>query len=380
MKFSTFSLPVSPGAEHDHRIIKDVSDWAVRLDEAGFASFFLAEHHFSGYNTYGNSFLMAAHILGRTQQIHVGFAVAVVPLHHPARLAEMANLLDQLGDGRVILGLGSGGIPFESIGLGVPSDGRHSERMNDLIEIVQDLWAHTEEDEPYSFDAHGYSGTLYQRIMPSSYREGHPLLMRACQSSDDSVRDAARRGWSALLFPMFMPGDPYENLKRWWDIYQEELHNAGHDKETIASALEWTSAVAGTAVADSVEDAMEYSRLNGEGYMNFVQAQMALEMKYLGTNPVAERVGDHEAPADEPAQGGTEPGGFGGPIGGGPAAPRKGMLMGPPELVAQGVKEYEELGIPNLMLNMDMGLGTADQRQRVRHNADRFIEEVMPML
>ncbi|MFC7538370.1 LLM class flavin-dependent oxidoreductase [Siccirubricoccus deserti] len=47
-------------------------------------------------------------MLAATTRLKVGFAVAQVSLHHPVRLAEQIALLDNLGQGRLIVGLGRG--------------------------------------------------------------------------------------------------------------------------------------------------------------------------------------------------------------------------------------------------------------------------------
>jgi alkanesulfonate monooxygenase SsuD/methylene tetrahydromethanopterin reductase-like flavin-dependent oxidoreductase (luciferase family) len=44
----------------------------------------------------------------RAQHIKIGFAVVQMALHHPIRLAEQVALMDNLSQGRIIVGLGRG--------------------------------------------------------------------------------------------------------------------------------------------------------------------------------------------------------------------------------------------------------------------------------
>ena len=66
-----------------------VRDLAKKMAEtAGFDGIALTEHHASGYNTFGDNVMMAAHL---APQVRTGvrfiLAILVPPLHHPMRLA-----------------------------------------------------------------------------------------------------------------------------------------------------------------------------------------------------------------------------------------------------------------------------------------------------
>ncbi len=392
LKFSTFQTPISPGPEHDTRIIGNVIDAAKKLDAGGFGAFYLAEHHFTGYSTYGNNFMLGSYLAAATEQIHVGFLVSVVPLHHPFRLAEQANLLDQLTQGRFVFGVGSGGIPFEGLGFGQEPDGEHPARMNELMEIVSRAWAHTPEDAPLEFKTDRYEGTLYERIMPAAYTPGGPVIKRACQS-EGGIRYAAQQGWAAHIFPAFVGGNPWDNTVKWWDMYRQVLDDAGHDDATIERCLSWTSAQTVVNIAESRAAAMAtMSGPVGPDYMEWVNKQLALEQRFLGRNPVAERLnrgvgsgeGDgSEALADAGHDGPDDSGGErpGPPPFDPDGEVPKGSCMGTPEQVAAGLRDYEALGIQELLLGMDVGIDTKGTRDPGETTmADRFIAEVMPLL
>ncbi len=371
LRFSLFETPVSPGPEHDERIVDDMIRLGAKMDRAGFATLYLAEHHFSGYSTYGNNFMLGSYLAAATTQLHIGFGVAVVPLHHPARLAEQANLLDLLAKGRFLFGIGSGGIPLESVGLGIEPDGRHHDRMMETMDIVEALWAHTDDDPPYEFATEHFKGTLYQRIMPRSHTQPHPIVKQA-GSREASVRNAARRGWAVFITPFFGEADGWDNLVRWWDIYRSELDAAGHDDETVERCLRWSCPRATVAIGNSMEEITAQRMAGGggpgAGYLDWVRKQLAIEERYLGRDPAA---------------------GHGGPGGGGPppmvdpfAGPHeKGVCMGTPEMVAEGLADYAELGFSELMLGgLDAGIGTDRDRTGEHTDLDRFIEEVMPLI
>ena len=79
--------------------------------------------------------------------MYFGFSVQTVPLHHPVRFAERLALLDQLTDGRLLVGVGSGTTPEESIGFGVKF--QETSRVSvENLEIIEKLWRKKPEDAP----------------------------------------------------------------------------------------------------------------------------------------------------------------------------------------------------------------------------------------
>ena len=81
------------------------------LTAVDFLSVCLTEHHFTGYNTYGNPFVFGAFLAGQLTNLHVVLSVAVPGLQNPMNFAEGCNLLDMLTKGRCVIGVGTGGSP-----------------------------------------------------------------------------------------------------------------------------------------------------------------------------------------------------------------------------------------------------------------------------
>jgi alkanesulfonate monooxygenase SsuD/methylene tetrahydromethanopterin reductase-like flavin-dependent oxidoreductase (luciferase family) len=83
---------------------------ARTMDEAGYHSVWLAEHHFQheGYEVIPNLLLAAVHLSHLTKRIKIGCGFNIAPMWHPLRLAEDYAVADILTGGRVIFGLGRG--------------------------------------------------------------------------------------------------------------------------------------------------------------------------------------------------------------------------------------------------------------------------------
>jgi putative FMN-dependent luciferase-like monooxygenase len=83
--------------------------WAEKL---GFDSAWVAQHHF--HEDEGGlpaPFVFLAQVSALTSRIRLGTGVVTLPLENPLRVAEDAAVLDLLSDGRLEVGVGSGGTP-----------------------------------------------------------------------------------------------------------------------------------------------------------------------------------------------------------------------------------------------------------------------------
>jgi alkanesulfonate monooxygenase SsuD/methylene tetrahydromethanopterin reductase-like flavin-dependent oxidoreductase (luciferase family) len=126
MKIGLFQLLPRGRATTDRQVVEQAL-WEVDFAENnGFDSVWPAEHHFSGYGTIGVPSVYAAAIAQRSRRIRIGYGVAVLPLHHPLRLAEEISWVDHLSEGRVVVGVGPGFSQFEFGGFGIDVKERHA--------------------------------------------------------------------------------------------------------------------------------------------------------------------------------------------------------------------------------------------------------------
>lgn len=112
---------------------------AWEAERAGFDAFWVSEHH-GAEDGYLPSVLVAlAAAAAATERIRLGAGVVLAPMHHPLRLAEDANTVHLLSEGRLELGLGLGYRRAEFEAMGVPRTQRGA-LVGETVEVLRALF------------------------------------------------------------------------------------------------------------------------------------------------------------------------------------------------------------------------------------------------
>lgn len=125
------------GAEEPRQIYQETLELFAAADQLGFDVVWVAQHHFkerSGCLPSPFPFLAVA--AERTRRLRLGTSIVILPLEHPLRVAEDAAVVDTLSDGRLELGVGSGGDAAEFQAFGIDTVQRHALTTNGL-QILQ---------------------------------------------------------------------------------------------------------------------------------------------------------------------------------------------------------------------------------------------------
>jgi probable F420-dependent oxidoreductase len=115
---------------------------ATRAEELGF-DFVSASDHLHGANPTYEPWTLLTWIAAATSRIRVATRVLAVPYRHPAVVAKMAETLDRLSGGRLILGLGGGWSDeeFSAFGLGTRTPRDKVDGLEEAIRIARGLWS-----------------------------------------------------------------------------------------------------------------------------------------------------------------------------------------------------------------------------------------------
>ena len=140
MKLSTNAVSFGPKVKVNMDLLK-------HAESLGYDSAWTAE-------AWGNDAVTTATwVAAQTTKLKVGTAIMQMPARSPAMTAMTATTLNQLSEGRFMLGLGPSGPQVVEGWHGVPY-GKPLARTKEYIEIIRKIWAR---EEPLTFQGEHYS-------------------------------------------------------------------------------------------------------------------------------------------------------------------------------------------------------------------------------
>ena len=121
----------------------DILAMAQTAESIGFDAIWISDHVGFGdpageWRGAWESWTLLSALAASTSRVDLGNYVLAVPFRNPALLAKMAETLDEVSGGRVILGLGAGWNEAEFTSYGVPFDDRFR-RFEDALRIITEM-------------------------------------------------------------------------------------------------------------------------------------------------------------------------------------------------------------------------------------------------
>jgi alkanesulfonate monooxygenase SsuD/methylene tetrahydromethanopterin reductase-like flavin-dependent oxidoreductase (luciferase family) len=117
-------------------------DDGVRVEQLGFDAIWLPDHFYfersAGIETYPDCWTLLTALAMRTERVLLGTNVLAATFRHPALMAKMAGALQELSNGRVLLGLGAGNQPHEHNAFGLDFEHRIG-RFKEYLPILHAL-------------------------------------------------------------------------------------------------------------------------------------------------------------------------------------------------------------------------------------------------
>ncbi len=219
MKFGVFSLMQWPEDRSQSDVFRNELGQLVVAEEQGYASAWLAEHHFSRYGIGPSIHLTAAHLAAQTSVIRIGTAVTIVPFLHPLRLAEEIAVLDIISNGRIDWGAGRGYQGHEFAGFGEDITRSH-EVFREQLEIILRAWS----GERFSFEGQFFQFPELQ-CLPTPVQDPHPPVWIAALSP--STIEWAGANGHRVLTDQFSPTSRIEENRK---LYYEHLSKSGVER------------------------------------------------------------------------------------------------------------------------------------------------------
>ena len=184
-----------------------VAEWAVATEAAGWDGFFLWDHLFAfgpGPIDVVDPWIALAAAACATRRIRLGTLVTPLPRRRPLVVARQSVTLDRLSGGRLVLGVGIGGGPFEWDYCGEQADaGARGDMLDEQLELLERLWT----GEPVRHEGRYYriAGPQWSAVCypPPLQRPRIPVWVGGTWPGGRPFRRAAR--WDGVV-PMRLDG------------------------------------------------------------------------------------------------------------------------------------------------------------------------------
>ena len=168
-----------------------------------------------------------------TERVRLGILVTGNSFRNPALLAKMASTVDQISNGRLILGIGAGWYKreHEAFGWEFPSVKERCDRLEEAVELIKMLFT---ADGPVD-----YNGQYYKLkkayFSPPCTQKPHLPIMVGGNGEKRTLRTLARFGDIANI-DINKPGSP-EMFKHKLEVIEHHCEEFGRDPSEIKKTM-----------------------------------------------------------------------------------------------------------------------------------------------
>jgi dimethylsulfone monooxygenase len=163
-------------------------------------------------------------LAARTAKVRIGMSITDTPYRAPGVLATECATIDQLSNGRLNVGVGSGWMPEEFAASSAshifPKRHKH---VRETIEIMQGIWGNElfeYHGEFADFESCGFGAKPVQKPGPPIYFSG----LKDPKRSANRIAKYGLSGWIGIQ-------DTPDDIKRWKSEIQRELVEMGSDRK-----------------------------------------------------------------------------------------------------------------------------------------------------
>ncbi len=256
-------MPVHPPARSFTETLAEDTEKSLLADRLGFAELWLGEHFSATSEPIPSPLMFMAGLVPRTKNLRFGTGVINLPNHDPVVVAAEVAQFDHMSRGRLMLGVGPGGLLSDFELFGHTDVGVRNRKVVEAVGIMQRIWS---QDPPYEIEGEFWKVRLKNNVipdlgigyMPKPYQKGGPpITLSLASPHSSSARTAALQGWgiiSANIIPTY-------SVASHWAIYSKACMEAGKR----ASGEDWRVA---RNVMVAPTDAEAHDRVYGDGASN----------------------------------------------------------------------------------------------------------------
>ncbi len=278
MKLSYFTMPLHPPSRDYAETLKEDREAFILADRLGFAEAFCGEHVTDRAETVTSCLMFLASVAFETKNIMLGSGTVNMSLNHPAILAGQVAMIDNLLEGRFILGVGPGALTSDAEALGILDQDRN-EMFVEGINHMLNIWA---PDPPYRLKGKYWNVTTEQTLMENigqgvfvpPYQKPHPpIVVTVVAPYSKGLIAAAERGWTPISGNFLLP----QWVKTHWPKYAEGCENDGR----VADSADWRVAKS-IFVAEDEAAARKYALDDENSPYRFYYKQLTTKLIAAG--------------------------------------------------------------------------------------------------
>jgi alkanesulfonate monooxygenase SsuD/methylene tetrahydromethanopterin reductase-like flavin-dependent oxidoreductase (luciferase family) len=222
MKLGYFTMPLHPPSRNYAQTLKEDREAIIRADKLGFVEALVGEHVTDAAETVTSCAAFLASLMSETKHIKLGTGTLNLPNGHPAQLAATVSMLDNLLEGRFVMGISPGGLPSDWEVFGNMDKNRNAM----FVECINHMLAIWAGEPPYNLKGEFWNISTERTMIPDigqgiilkPYQKPHPpIVVTAVEPFSKGVTEAAKRGWDPISANFLLP----QWQKSHWGKYVE---------------------------------------------------------------------------------------------------------------------------------------------------------------
>jgi natural product biosynthesis luciferase-like monooxygenase protein len=251
-------------------------------DQHGFRAVWTPERHFHAFGgPYPNPSVTGAAVAAVTRNLDIRAGSCVLPLHHPARVAEEWAVIDNISNGRAGLAIASGWMPEDFVLRPENAPPNNKASMLRDIDVLRRLWRG--DAVPFAM-ADGKMVDV--RTQPRPVQAELPLWVTTA-GNPETYREAARIGANVLTHLL---GQSIEEVAQKIKIYRETLLETGRNPDDFQVTL-----MLHTLIGEDREEVRDLARKPMKDYL---RSAAALIKQYAWAFPAFKKPQNAAQPLD----------------------------------------------------------------------------------
>jgi|TARA_B110000503_G_scaffold88686_1_gene134477 alkanesulfonate monooxygenase SsuD/methylene tetrahydromethanopterin reductase-like flavin-dependent oxidoreductase (luciferase family) len=229
LNLGLFMMPLHPANKDLGTSYEENRQLVLLAEKLGYTEAWMGEHYSSTGEPVTSPLIFNASLISETKNIKFGTGVISLPQQHPAVVAGQVSLFDHLSKGRLILGVGAGGLVsdwelFDNM------DGRS--RAITMIESVEAILKFWSEEESYNYTGEFLDISLTKNIVSElgigkfikPYQNPHPEIAVSLKNPNSMTATlAGEKGW----IPISGNFVDAKDIATHWPTYKEGANKAG---------------------------------------------------------------------------------------------------------------------------------------------------------